>query len=69
MAADVLEVQQFRPHEVLVVELVPGVDELLLVDELGLDEVCEGEDGLEINFLLGEGVALVGDLYAEVPVL
>jgi hypothetical protein len=48
-----------------VVELVPSVDELLLVDELGLDEMDEGEDGFEVHLLLGHRIALVGYLNAE----
>ena len=63
MAADVAAVQGPRTHVELVVHVVPGSDELLLINELWLDELSEGDGSLEVNlFLL---VSLVGELYAE----
>lgn len=63
MAADVAAIQGSRPHVELIVHVIPSRDELLLIDELWLDELCEGDGGLEIHlFLL---VGLVGELDAE----
>lgn len=63
MAADVAAVHGPRPHVELIIHMVPGSDELLLIYELWLDELGEGDGGLEVYlFLL---VALVGNLDAE----
>lgn len=63
MAADVAAVHGPRPHVELIIHMVPGSDELLLIYELWLDELGEGDGGLEVYLLLL--VALVGDLDAE----
>ena len=63
MAADVAAVHGPRAHVQLIIHVIPSSDELLFVDELWLDELCEGDGGLEIYLLLP--VCLVGELDAE----
>ena len=41
------------------IELAPGIDELLFVDELWLDEMDKGEYGLEIHLLFGHRITFV----------
>lgn len=63
MAADVAAVHGSRTHVELIIHMIPSSDELLLVDELWLDELCKGNGGLEVYlFLL---VCFVGELDAE----
>jgi hypothetical protein len=69
VVADMLEVELFGADKNLVSEEVPRVLEILLIAELRFDELDHGQQCLEVNLLLGDGVSLVTYLHAKPIIL